>query len=428
MSKKYNLTNTQIRHLAIICYREQGANLDGVKACASHMCNYYEKYQSKNFKSVYECTFGSGWYWSKDKNDAWVKDHPSVPADVVEAVRDVIVNAHRTLPEYVDEYDALSDVALIINDGIVHTRERERDYVMNRKNYKQHKTIIQNIYAEGASDRYTFYCFPDGPDGYCDAFGYLYKPKNIDNEPVLESVPNPVQQQASVIEKAVSWMEAMAAVNTHGYDQQYRWGERGDYDCSSLTISAFKQAEIPLTCTYTGDMYADMTRKGFKDVTSSVNLSTGSGLKRGDVLLNHQRHVAVYCGNGVEVEASGNEYGKATGGQPGDQTEREILKRPYRNYPWDCVLRYGGGTTAPTTAPTTTTSRKTVRYGSKGSDVLFLQQILNKKSYRGYNGRPLDEDGEFGTNTLTAVRAFQRDNGLEVDGIVGKMTWSALTR
>ena len=38
------------------------------------------------------------------------------------------------------------------------------------------------------------------------------------------------------IEKAVTWALAIANDNTHGYDQQYRWGP--DYDCSSLIISA----------------------------------------------------------------------------------------------------------------------------------------------------------------------------------------------
>ena len=66
------------------------------------------------------------------------------------------------------------------------------------------------------------------------------------------------------------------------------------------------------------------------------------GLQRGDVLLNIRHHTAIYCGNGMEVEASINENGGVTGGQPGDQTGREFLVRPYRNYPWDCVLRYTG--------------------------------------------------------------------------------------
>lgn len=42
--KKYNLTDAQIRGLANICYREQGSGEAGVRACATHMLNYYEKY------------------------------------------------------------------------------------------------------------------------------------------------------------------------------------------------------------------------------------------------------------------------------------------------------------------------------------------------------------------------------------------------
>lgn len=175
MARKYNLTDTQLRHLAIICYREQGTNDAGVRACASHMCNYFERYQTKHFRDVYECTFGSGWYWSKAKNEAYVAAHPNVPASVVSAVTDVIKYGKRTLPEYVDEYDQLQDVKLIINDGRTYTMERDREYVLNRANYIPNKTIIQNIYAQGSEDRYTFYCFPDGVNGYCDAFGYIYK-------------------------------------------------------------------------------------------------------------------------------------------------------------------------------------------------------------------------------------------------------------
>ena len=45
-------------------------------------------------------------------------------------------------------------------------------------------------------------------------------------------------------------------------------------------------------------------KNGFKDITASVNRGTGTGLKRGDVLLNEAHHVAMYCGSGKEVEAS----------------------------------------------------------------------------------------------------------------------------
>lgn len=142
----------------------------------------------------------------------------------------------------------------------------------------------------------------------------------------------------SIIEKAVNWIVGIANDNTHGYDQGSRWSP--DYDCSSLVISAWKQAGVNLTCTYTGNMYANMVNKGFSDITSQVNLSTGSGLVRGDVLLNVVNHTAMYIGNGQICEATGNEKGGITGGQTGDQTGREICINSYRNYPWNYVLRY----------------------------------------------------------------------------------------
>lgn len=149
-------------------------------------------------------------------------------------------------------------------------------------------------------------------------------------------------------EKAIRQMETWAKDDSHGYDQDYRWGEKGDYDCSSAVIQAWQNAGVPVKsggATYTGDMKNVFLKNGFKDITASVNRGTGTGLKRGDVLLNEAHHVAMYCGAGKEVEASINEKGTAHGGQPGDQTGKEFLIRSYRNYPWNCILRYAGDQT-----------------------------------------------------------------------------------
>ena len=153
-------------------------------------------------------------------------------------------------------------------------------------------------------------------------------------------------------EKAIKQMEDWAKDDSHGYDQDYRWGEKGDFDCSSAVIQAWQNAGVPVKsggATYTGDMKNVFLKNGFADVTSKVNVATGSGLLRGDVLLNEAHHVAMYCENGKEVEASINEKGTAHGGKPGDQTGKEFLVRSYRNYPWDCVLRYQESNSSSTT-------------------------------------------------------------------------------
>ena len=138
----------------------------------------------------------------------------------------------------------------------------------------------------------------------------------------------------SVADRAVEWALRIARDDSHGYDQGTRWGP--DYDCSSLIISAYKQAGVPLTCTYTGDMKRDMIMHGFVEIPFSV------GLRPGDVLLNEAHHTAMYIGNGQIVHAAGNEHGGAAGGLSGDQTGREICIAPYYvpSYGWDCALRY----------------------------------------------------------------------------------------
>ena len=153
-------------------------------------------------------------------------------------------------------------------------------------------------------------------------------------------------------EKAIRQMETWAKDDSHGYDQDYRWGEKGDYDCSSAVIQAWQNAGVPVKsggATYTGDMKNVFLKNGFKDITASVNREAGTGLKRGDVLLNEAHHVAMYCGAGKEVEASINEKGTVHGGKPGDQTGKEFLIRSYRNYPWNCVLRYKESTSGSAT-------------------------------------------------------------------------------
>ena len=61
------------------------------------------------------------------------------------------------------------------------------------------------------------------------------------------------------------------------------------------------------------------------------------------------------------------------------------------------------------------------KYGSRGSEVTQIQTKLKRWGY--YNG---NIDGIYGTQTLNAVKYFQRKNGLTVDGIAGKNTLEAM--
>ena len=62
--------------------------------------------------------------------------------------------------------------------------------------------------------------------------------------------------------------------------------------------------------------------------------------------------------------------------------------------------------------------------GSGGEQVKTVQRILSAMGYDLGTLNPYD--GDFGSKTDTAVRAFQKANGLTADGVVGQKTWNKL--
>lgn len=60
--------------------------------------------------------------------------------------------------------------------------------------------------------------------------------------------------------------------------------------------------------------------------------------------------------------------------------------------------------------------------GARGDNVLKIQRELIR---RGYNV-PGGADGQYGSGCRETVKKFQGDNGLEIDGVVGKRTWDTL--
>ena len=73
------------------------------------------------------------------------------------------------------------------------------------------------------------------------------------------------------------------------------------------------------------------------------------------------------------------------------------------------------------TQSSSNTNKPLLKLGSQGSNVQELQNLLTNK---GYNVGGID--GWFGQKTLDAVKIFQADNHLDVDGIVFTQTWNKL--
>lgn len=95
-----------------------------------------------------------------------------------------------------------------------------------------------------------------------------------------------------------------------------------------------------------------------------------------------------------------------------------------KSYPlsYPKIAGYGRPNYSKVETPAVDTSKyPTIKKGTSRKDYVLLLQ--NALAMRGY---PLEIDGIFGSDTEAKVKAFQKTHRLEVDGIVGPMTWRAL--
>ena len=97
--------------------------------------------------------------------------------------------------------------------------------------------------------------------------------------------------------------------------------------------------------------------------------------------------------------------------RPADQSEKALEKR----------ATFGENIYKEFCGPRVTVSVPVLTKGCTGETVKVLQCLLNM---RGANCGNID--GDFGDKTDKAVRDFQKDNQLEIDGCVGPATWGKL--
>jgi len=183
---------------------------------------------------------------------------------------------------------------------------------------------------------------------------------------------------ATTIERAVWLMKAIADGN-YGYSQPNRWGEYGkepsDFDCSSVNTYCWQSAGVPVRdagASTTSNMYKPYIKCGFTDVTALIDLTTGKGLREGDVLLypydGKRGHVEMMIAPNIICGARRDENGLdgyEPGVQPGDQTGHEIEYSEYYNFPWKYVLRYTAeGGEADRFEATLTSSKKEIHWST----------------------------------------------------------------
>ena len=164
--------------------------------------------------------------------------------------------------------------------------------------------------------------------------------------------------------------------------------------------------------------------------SSSARKASSSGSNVSGVLELGSRGAEV-----VELQSRLKKLGYYTGNVDGDfgDSTRLAVRAFQSNNGLTVDGRVGAGTSAklfsssaksatpkPTVKPTEAPSA-TLQMGSTGERVVRLQSRLKTLGY--YNG---NVDGDFGAATRDAVRAFQRQNGLTVDGKVGQTTWDKI--
>lgn len=86
---------------------------------------------------------------------------------------------------------------------------------------------------------------------------------------------------------------------------------------------------------------------------------------------------------------------------------------------------YSEESSAPGTSKIITVEVRQLEEGMEGKDVEALQAILIAK---GYSCGSYGSDGDFGKKTKDAVKNFQTDRKITVDGIAGAQTWKELLR
>ena len=202
-------------------------------------------------------------------------------------------------------------------------------------------------------------------------------------------------KNADKAEKIARAMQAACDNANIGYDQYqrdtlYNLAKTVDFDptrvktpcetdCSALVRVCLAYAGITVKNFRTPNEASILLRSGeFIELKESRYTDQSSYLRRGDILVTRtQGHTVVVLSNGSKAETT-----------PAEEAPRTILKR-----------------------------------GMKGDDVRRLQQRLMEL---GYALHKYGADGEYGSETATAVKTFQRDRGLQTDGIAGEATLAAL--
>ena len=187
------------------------------------------------------------------------------------------------------------------------------------------------------------------------------------------------------------------------------------FDCSELVQWAFNRAGTKITDG------AWLQYAATSPVSSGIRTGDLVFLRNNPARSNGIGHVGIVAdrtstGEWRIIEARGRAWGVTNKRTLGDWRNLSTFAG-VRRFP-GLVLSW----------PQQTTYPPTLRKGSRGKWVNRLQAELKAAGYHGdiLNRAPLAVDGDMGTQTVRAVKRYQKAHGLVVDGVVGLQTWRSL--
>ena len=337
---------------------------------------------------------------------------------MVQAFRQIIVDAGYKFGIYcnVDWYSNVLDTASL-----------PYDYWLAAYPYNDNGSIVERLRpSNGIAWQFTSKYKISGQNFDMSVFYKDYSSTSANGG--VANMVNPQQ----IIDDAVDYAVRIANDNEHGYSQAvrslYNITNPKSYDCSSLVLTAFyyafvkngltEQAEyLKRNCSYTGNM-TKLTNCGFEIVAR--NQTAHSQMQKGDIELNVTYHTALAIDGDNIVHARTSEGTSDTK----DNSGNEIRTQPWYLYShnWDMRLRFTGKGINLVSNTTISTSTE-LKLGDTGSEVKALQESLIKL---GYSCGSYGADGEFGSDTESAVKKYQKEHNLTVNGVADKNTLESI--
>ena len=174
------------------------------------------------------------------------------------------------------------------------------------------------------------------------------------------------------------------------------------YDCSGLGMYFLQN----LKKLFKGDLTAD----GMKSQCTIVSTKPKKGYWVFRMNGNRAVHIGYMVSDCEVIHSKGREYG--------------VVKEIYNSAAWGVVgiPKVFAKEINETQKTNAYVFKRILKYGCRGEDVKELKKVLISKGYKGITAT----NRNYLISTKRVVKQFQKNNGLKVDGICGKNTYTKL--